>query len=73
MTESPPRVTAVVVSFNTRDHLLRALAALVAVVNLLHSGVNAILVLFAADELWLGSSGYGLLLCGAAVGGSWGA
>jgi MFS family permease len=52
-----------------RHRLLRTLAALVAVVNLLHSGTDAVLVLFANDKLGLGSVGYGLLLSGAAVGG----
>jgi MFS family permease len=53
-----------------RGHrLLRTAAVLVAVVNLLTSAADAVLVLFAQDELGLGSVGFGLLLTGTAVGG----
>jgi MFS family permease len=53
-----------------RGHrLLRTTAVLVAVVNLLTSAADAVLVLFAQDELGLGSVGFGLLLTGTAVGG----
>jgi MFS family permease len=49
--------------------VLRATAALVAVVNLLAAGGGAIAVLFAQDRLGLDAVGFGLLLSGSAVGG----
>jgi MFS family permease len=49
--------------------LLRALAGMVAVINLLGSAHDAILVLFAQERLGLGSVGFGLLLTGSAAGG----
>jgi MFS family permease len=49
--------------------VLRALAAMVAVVNLLAAAGGAVMVLFAQEELGLDAVGYGLLLGGSAVGG----
>jgi MFS family permease len=49
--------------------VLRAAAAMVAVVNLLVSAGSAVRVLFAQEELGLDAVGYGLLLSGSAVGG----
>jgi MFS family permease len=49
--------------------LLRALAGMVAVINLVAVACDAILVLFAQELLGLGSVGFGLLLTGSAVGG----
>jgi MFS family permease len=49
--------------------VLRALAVLVAGLNILAAARGAILVLFAQERLGLGSVGFGLLLTGAAVGG----
>jgi MFS family permease len=49
--------------------VLRAAAALVAVVNLLLAAGAAVRVLFAQEELGLDPVGYGLLLGGSAVGG----
>ncbi len=49
--------------------LLRTLAVMVGLMNLATMAGEAILVLFAQDELGLGSVGYGLLLAGFGVGG----
>jgi len=49
--------------------LLRVLAVMVGMMNLAVMAGEAILVLFAQEELGLGSVGYGLLLAGFAVGG----
>jgi MFS family permease len=49
--------------------VLRALAAMVAVVNLLAAAGGAVMVLFAQERLGLDAVGYGLLLGGSAVGG----
>jgi predicted MFS family arabinose efflux permease len=49
--------------------LLRALAVLVALLNLVSMAGQAIMVLFAQEQLGLGSVGYGLLLAGHGVGG----
>jgi MFS family permease len=49
--------------------VLRATAAMVAVVNLLAAGGSAIMVLFAQELLGLDAVGFGLLLSGSAVGG----
>jgi MFS family permease len=49
--------------------VLRASAAMVAVVNLLAAGGSAVMVLFAQDRLGLDAVGFGLLLSGSAVGG----
>jgi MFS family permease len=49
--------------------VLRATAAMVAVVNLLASGGGAVMVLFAQERLGLDAVGFGLLLSGSAVGG----
>jgi MFS family permease len=49
--------------------LLRALAVMVAMINLLGTAHDAILVLFAQERLGLGSVGFGLLLTGSAAGG----
>jgi MFS family permease len=52
------------------DHrLLRAGVVFGAVANLADSAMDAVLVLFAQEQLGLGSVGYGLLLAGFAVGG----
>jgi MFS family permease len=53
--------------------LLRALAVMVGLLNLASMAGLAILVLFAQEELGLGSVGYGLLLTGHGVGGVLGA
>lgn len=52
--------------------VLRALAVLVAGLNILAAARGAILVLFAQELLGLGSVGFGLLLTGSAVGGALG-
>lgn len=52
-----------------RHRLLRLLAVMLGVTNMMFSGVFAIMVLFAQDILGLGSFGYGLLLASLAVGG----
>jgi MFS family permease len=52
-----------------RHRLLRLLAVMLGVTNLVFSAVFAIMVLFAQDVLGLGSFGYGLLLASLAVGG----
>ena len=49
--------------------VLRATAAMVAVVNLLAAGGGAVAVLFAQDRLGLDAVGFGLLLSASAVGG----
>jgi MFS family permease len=49
--------------------VLRAMAVLVAGVNIALTGSDAIMVLFAQERLGLGSIGFGLLLTGSAVGG----
>ncbi len=49
--------------------VLRATAAMVAVVNLLASAGGAIMVLFAQERLGLDAVGFGLLFSGSAVGG----
>ena len=49
--------------------VLRATAAMVAVVNLLAMGGSAVMVLFAQELLGLNAVGFGLLLSGSAVGG----
>jgi MFS family permease len=49
--------------------VLRATAAMVAVVNLLASGGSAVMVLFAQERLGLDAVGFGLLLSASAVGG----
>jgi MFS family permease len=49
--------------------VLRAMAVLVAGVNIAWTGADAIMVLFAQERLGLGSVGFGLLLTGSAVGG----
>jgi MFS family permease len=49
--------------------VLRTLAVMVAVINLLGVAHDAILVLFAQERLGLGSVGFGLLLTGSAAGG----
>ena len=49
--------------------VLRATAAMVAVVNLLAAGGWAVMVLFAQERLGLDAVGFGLLLSGSAVGG----
>jgi MFS family permease len=49
--------------------VLRAMVLLVGASNLAFMAGEAVLVLFAADELGLGSRGYGLLLAAVAVGG----
>jgi MFS family permease len=49
--------------------VLRATAAMVAVVNLLAAGGSAVMVLFAQELLGLDAVGFGLLLSGSAVGG----
>lgn len=48
--------------------VIRAFAVGAAVINLSFTAANAILVLFAREELGLGDTGFGLLLAGAAVG-----
>jgi MFS family permease len=53
----------------TGHRVLRATAAMVAVVNLLASGGGAVMVLFAQERLGLDAVGFGLLLSGSAVGG----
>jgi MFS family permease len=50
--------------------VLRAMAVLVAGVNLVTAAQGAIRVLFAQERLGLGSVGFGLLLTGSAVGGA---
>ena len=55
------------------DRLLFPVACAVGVVNFGFGGFSAILVLFALDELGLGSVGFGLLLGVGAVGGMFGA
>jgi MFS family permease len=55
-----------------RHRVLRAMAVLVAGVNILWTAHDAILVLFAQERLGLGSVGFGLLLTGSAVGGALG-
>jgi MFS family permease len=50
--------------------VLRAMAVLVAGVNIALTGSDAIMVLFAQERLGLGSIGFGLLLTGSAVGGA---
>jgi hypothetical protein len=50
--------------------VLRAVAALVAGVNIALTGSDAIMVLFAQERLGLGSVGFGLLFTGSAVGGA---
>jgi MFS family permease len=50
--------------------VLRAMAVLVAGVNIALTGSDAIMVLFAQERLGLGSVGFGLLLTGSAVGGA---
>jgi predicted MFS family arabinose efflux permease len=52
-----------------RHRLLRLLALMVAVTNLMAMATQATLVLFATRVLGLGSTGYGLLLAGIALGG----
>lgn len=52
-----------------RHRLLRLLAVVLGVTNMMFAGVFAILVLFAQDALGLGSFGYGVLLTSLAVGG----
>ena len=49
--------------------VLRATAAMVAVVNLLAAGGGAVMVLFAQEKLGLDPVGFGLLFSGSAVGG----
>ncbi len=49
--------------------VLRATAAMVAVVNLLAAGGSAVMVLFAQELLGLDAIGFGVLLSGSAVGG----
>jgi predicted MFS family arabinose efflux permease len=49
--------------------VLRATAAMVAVVNLLAAGGSAVMVLFAQEKLGVDALGFGLLLSGSAVGG----
>jgi Na+/melibiose symporter-like transporter len=49
--------------------VLRATAAMVAVVNLLASGGGAVMVLFAQEKLGVDAVGFGLLFSGSAVGG----
>jgi MFS family permease len=56
-------------SWLRRHRLLRSLALMVAVTNLMAMATQAILVLFATRVLGLGSVGYGLLLAGVALGG----
>jgi MFS family permease len=53
-----------------RHRLLRTLGLMVGVSNLAMAGWSAIFVLFAQDELGLGSLGYGALLTTLAVGGA---
>jgi MFS family permease len=55
--------------FLFRHRLLRAAVLLVSASNLAFMAGEAVLVLFASDELGLGSRGYGLLLAAVAVGG----
>ena len=55
--------------FLFRHRLLRAAVLLVSASNLAFMAGEAVLVLFAAEELGLGSRGYGLLLAAVAVGG----
>jgi MFS family permease len=50
--------------------VLRAMAVLVAGVNVVSTAFDAIMVLFAQERLGLGSVGFGLLLTGSAVGGA---
>lgn len=52
-----------------RHRLLLALAAMVGVMNMMNMAADAILVLFAQENLGLGSFGFGLLVSAAAVGG----
>ena len=52
--------------------VLRAMAVLVAGVNILWTAHDAIMVLFAQERLGLGSVGFGLLLTGSAAGGALG-
>jgi MFS family permease len=52
-----------------RHRLLRTLGVMVGVLNLTIAGWLAVFVLFAQEELGLGSVGYGVLLTGLAVGG----
>lgn len=52
-----------------RHRLLRLLAVILGVTNMMFAGVFAILVLFAQDILGLDGFGYGLLLASIAVGG----
>jgi predicted MFS family arabinose efflux permease len=49
--------------------VLRATAAMVAVVNLLAAGGGAVMVLFAQEKLGVDAVGFGLLFSGSAVGG----
>lgn len=51
-----------------RHRLLRGLATLTAVANLVFAGTEAVLVLFAQERLGLGAVGFGLLLTGSAAG-----
>jgi MFS family permease len=48
---------------------VRAFAIGAAVINVAHTGVMAVAVLFVRDELGAGATGFGLTLAGAAVGG----
>jgi MFS family permease len=52
-----------------RHRLLRAMAGMVALVNLMATATQATAVLFATRVLGLGSTGYGVLLAATAVGG----
>jgi predicted MFS family arabinose efflux permease len=52
-----------------RHRLLRALALIAAVINLVTYGVLAVLVVFARIDLHMSKAGYGLLLAAAGVGG----
>lgn len=52
-----------------RHRLLRSLAIIAGLNNLVSYGILAVLVVFAAEDLHLGKTGYGLLLGSAAIGG----
>lgn len=52
-----------------RHHVLRSLALIAGLINLVSYGVLAVLVLFAREDLHVSKTGYGLLLGASAVGG----
>jgi predicted MFS family arabinose efflux permease len=52
-----------------RQHVLRSLALIAGLINLVTYGILAVLVVFAREDLHLSNTGYGLLLGASAVGG----